>query len=110
MQRQPRAGLIEIEQAGVRLEVGVACSLSGLGRERLEDRWHCRPRFAAWIHILIAITTVIADPSETAATRHRDRHGMAAWCRHVTKRRRVADTINCSEQFDRERSGYSAQN
>src|SRR5262249_40178052 len=110
VQRQPCAGLVLVDQAGVGHEAGEAGIVSGATRQVEEGLRHRRPRLAALgVARVVAIARAVGHPTGPAATGHGDRHLEAARRRHAPKRSPTGDRPDGSEQVGVDREGAAAQ-
>jgi hypothetical protein len=89
VQRQPGAGQVLVDEAGVGGEPVVACGACRIGGQCLQCRRHGRPGPAAvGVERVVAIAAAVRHPADAAAVGHRDRHAQAAG-RHQVPQWRV---------------------
>src|SRR5262245_23022038 len=107
VQGEPRAGLVLIDQAGVRDEAGKARIPRRATRQFDEHLRHGRPPLAALgIALVVAIAAAVGHPAGAAAAGHGDRHLKTARCGHAAKRGLAGNRLDAGEQgsIDRQRA------
>jgi hypothetical protein len=110
MQGHPRAGLVAIDQAGVRRKAIEAALARRPQRQLAKRRRHRRPGFPGiGVDAIVAIAAAIGDPAGVAAIGHRHRHLMAAGREHMPERRLNDDLAQRREQITLDRPCKSAQ-
>ncbi len=110
VQREPRAGLVAVDQAGIGPEAREARRLGRLAREPRERGGHRGPGLLRQrIDRVVAVAAAVADPAQWTAVRHRHRHGVAAGRHQVPERRHALDARQRGQQLARERQREAAQ-
>ena len=100
VQRQPGAGQVAVDQAGVRRKSGEARQCRRLLRQAQEHVRHRRPALPGnGILLGVAIAAAVAGPAEVAAVGQGHRHGQASRDDHVPKRRLYQNGLQCGEEF-----------
>src|SRR2546429_5199517 len=94
MKRQPRTGLVPIDEARVGLELIKAGGARGLHRELPENRRHLRPaRSAQRVERVVAISAPVRDPAHGSAadrksTRLNSSHGYISYAVFCLKKKK----------------------
>src|SRR5262249_49618666 len=110
MQRQPRAGLVTIDETGFGAKVRKACLRGRLAGQFAKYRRHLRPRLPRIrIDRVIAITAAIGHPAEAAAIGHRHRHLVATGREHAAEGRLSSHRRHSIEQIMLDRPREAAQ-
>ena len=110
VQRQARAGLVAVDQAGLGPEARITGGQCGSIGEFNECRRHRRPVPAAVrVDRIVAVATRIADPAEPAAIAHRHRHAVAAGRDQVAQRRHPHHFMQRRQQLRRPLAGEAAE-